>query len=113
VWLASPEVVPTQLPSVLASLGYSGAPHTYNLDITVPSVGNTSVHPWVSPSSWTEELRVRLAHLRDGLGSPRIGDASPTLGLVSHHCSWPVQARRWPAGERAVARDLTGEEIEA
>jgi hypothetical protein len=37
VWLASPEVVPTQLPSVLASLGYSGAPHTYNLDITVPS----------------------------------------------------------------------------
>jgi hypothetical protein len=76
-------------------------------------VGNTSVHPWVSPSSWTEELRVGLAQLRDILGSPGIGDASPALGLVSRHRSWPVPARRLLAGERAVARDLSGEEIEA
>jgi hypothetical protein len=72
-------------------------------------VGNTLVHPRVSPSSWTEELRVGLAQLV----SPRIEDISPTLGLVSRCRSWPVPARRWPAGERAVAKDLSGEEIEA
>jgi hypothetical protein len=76
-------------------------------------VGNTLVHPQVSPSSWTEELRVGIAQLRDELGSPGIGYASPTLGLVSCRRSWPVSARRWPASERAVARDLSGEEIEA
>jgi hypothetical protein len=74
-------------------------------------VGNTSVHPRVSPSSWTEELWVGIAQLRDGLGSPRIEDASLALGLVSRPHSWPVPARRWPTGERAVARDLSGEEI--
>jgi hypothetical protein len=34
------------------------------------------------------------------------------LGLVSRRHSWLVPARRWPTGERAVARDLPGEEIE-
>jgi hypothetical protein len=75
-------------------------------------IGNTSVSPRVSLSSWAEELRARLAQLRDGLGSPRIGDASPALGFGDRRSSWPVPARRWPAGERAVVRDLSSEEIE-
>jgi hypothetical protein len=76
-------------------------------------VGNTSVHPRVSLSLWTEELRVGLAQLRDGLGSPGFGDASPALGLVSRRRSWPIPTRRWPVGERLVAKDLSDEEIEA
>jgi hypothetical protein len=74
--------------------------------------GSVTVHPRVSPSSWIDELRVGLAQLRVGLGSPGIGDASPALGLVSRRHSWPVPARRWLAGERAIARDLFSEEIE-
>jgi hypothetical protein len=35
-------------------------------------VGNTSVFPRVTPSSWAEELRVGLTQLRDGLGSPGV-----------------------------------------
>jgi hypothetical protein len=41
--------------------------------------------------------------LRDILGSFGIRDASPALGLVSRCRSWPVLARRWQAGECAVA----------
>jgi hypothetical protein len=50
--------------------------------------------------------------LRDGLGSSRIRDASPALGLVSRCRLWPFPARRWLVGERTVARDLSSEEIE-
>jgi hypothetical protein len=82
--------------------------------LTLPRlvIGNTLVHPRVSPLLWTEELRVGLAQLRDGLGSPGIGDTSPVLGLVSRRYSWLFPTRRWLKGECAVARDLSSEEIE-
>jgi hypothetical protein len=53
-----------------------------------------------------------LVQLGHGLGLPGVGNASPALVLVSQRRSWPVPARRWPDGERAVARDVPGEEIE-
>jgi hypothetical protein len=75
-------------------------------------VGNTSVRPRVSPSSWIREFWVGLAQLGHELGSPGIEDASPMLGLDSRCSSCQVLARGWPAGERAVARDWFGEETE-
>jgi hypothetical protein len=74
--------------------------------------GNTSARPRFSSSSWARGFRVRLVQLGHGLGSPGIGDADPMLGFNSRRRLRRVPARRWPADEGAVARDLVGEEIE-
>jgi hypothetical protein len=47
-----------------------------------------------------------------GLGSPGIGDTSPTLGFDSRRRLGRVPARGWLEGERAVARVVVGEETE-
>jgi hypothetical protein len=75
-------------------------------------VKNNSACPRFSPSSWPGEFGVGLAQLGYGLGSSGFGDDDPMLGFNSRRCLRQIPARGWPADERAVARDLFGEEIE-
>jgi hypothetical protein len=49
------------------------------------TIGNTSVHPRVSPSSWAKEIQVGLAQLGHRLGSPGLGDDDPMLSSGSLH----------------------------
>jgi hypothetical protein len=75
-------------------------------------VENSSACPRFSPSSWADEFWVRLVQLEHGLGSFGFEDDDPILGFGGSRRLKRIRARWWATDERAVARDLFGEEIE-